>query len=912
MKAMTNRIFSLVLSASMLASLLPVSALAAGFTDVPQGIYYEDPVDWAVENDITSGTSGTEFSPDETCTRAQAVTFLWRSEGGPDAAGSSPFADVAAGSYYADAVQWAVANGITSGTSATAFEPDAPVTRAQVVTFLYRNAGSPSVCGSAPFADVLTGAYYRDAVRWAVTQGITAGTSANAFSPDESCTRAQIVTFLYRASDDAPDVPVIEIPEEPVLPEETVQPEQELTEEEIRQMPGEPDIEGATAAIINGLRSMEKRINLGAYNISTTDAIDLTAEISDFRGDNPYYIFSIWATLDDDNTILVVGYQYTPKELAEKLEKEAEEQAVVDAAIASCVTDGMSDYEIAKALHDYLALNNEYDMRYYSGGMPRISYTAYGALVNRTSVCAGYALAYERLMDQVGIPCEYVTGMTTRGSHAWNIIQIDGEWYHVDVTWDDPTPNREGYVRYDYFLKSDSAISRDHVSWEASRACTSTKYDNAIILSPEDEQEAIEQAEEEAKKEAIISELLALCYDQVDRLPYRTQEELQSAENISYDDTTNYIYIPADQYDYETACEAERRLVIEWMTTHPEFAISDFSREPVDGYWRIKIIRQDVYDEIDRRNAQAQADLEAQEAVSLYVLNSLTRGDRISAASASKISSALHMPLAKLFTPVPGKDKLSVTTILHHHRLLSSILSTAVKWQVIFDNPCRRVTLPKNKRKEAAFLDEDQALRMLDALSSESIQHQAIVKLLLFTGMRRAELCGLQWSDVDWEHSMLYIRRSSLYLSGKGVFKDETKNETSQRCIKISADLLDILRLHRAEQNKRRLQLGNRWQESERIFTGQFGAPIRPDVITAWVHKFTSRLGMPEIHTHSLRHTNASLLIAAGTNLPTVAKRLGHADTTTTSRIYAHAIKSADEAAADTLQDILHSSRKQA
>lgn len=111
-----------------------------------------------------------------------------------------------------------------------------------------------------------------------------------------------------------------------------------------------------------------------------------------------------------------------------------------------------------------------------------------------------------------------------------------------------------------------------------------------------------------------MSELLVLCYDQVDRLPYRTQEELQSAENISYDDTTNYIYIPADQYDYETACEAERRIIIEWKTTHPEFGISDFSREPVDGYWRIKIIRQDVYDEIDRRNAQAQADLEAQAA----------------------------------------------------------------------------------------------------------------------------------------------------------------------------------------------------------------------------------------------------------------------------------------------------------
>ena len=115
-------------------------------------------------------------------------------------------------------MQWAVANGVTSGTSATTFEPDAPVTRAQVVTFLYRDAGSPSASGSTSFADVPTNAYYADAVRWAVSQGITAGTSATAFSPDESCTRAQIVTFLYRESDDAPDVPVIEIPEEPVLP----------------------------------------------------------------------------------------------------------------------------------------------------------------------------------------------------------------------------------------------------------------------------------------------------------------------------------------------------------------------------------------------------------------------------------------------------------------------------------------------------------------------------------------------------------------------------------------------------------------------------------------------------------------------------------------------------------------------
>src|SRR5699024_10128175 len=114
----------------------------------------EDAVDWAVENNITAGTSGMEFSPDETCTRAQAVTFLWRANGQPDAAGNNPFADISASSYYNEAVQWAVANGVTSGTSTTTFEPDAPVTRAQVVTFLYRNAGSPSTRDSASFADV--------------------------------------------------------------------------------------------------------------------------------------------------------------------------------------------------------------------------------------------------------------------------------------------------------------------------------------------------------------------------------------------------------------------------------------------------------------------------------------------------------------------------------------------------------------------------------------------------------------------------------------------------------------------------------------------------------------------------------------------------------------------------------------
>lgn len=626
MKAIANKIFSLILSASMLASLLPVSALAAGFTDVPQGAYYKDAVDWAVENNITSGVSATAFSPDETCTRAQAVTFLWRANRQPNATGSNSFADVADNTYYNEAVQWAATNGITSGTSSDTFEPDAPVTRAQVVTFLYRDAGSPIASGGNPFADVPSDSYYRDAVRWAVTQGITAGTSANTLSPDEICTRAQIVTFLYRASDDTPDVPVTEVPEEPVLPEEPLPPEQELTEEESQQQLGEPDTEGATAALINGFRKMEKHIDLFPYHLETSEAQDLALEVSDFYNGNPYYLSTVSSigAVGKQAEAIHVNYQYTPEEAAEKRRQDAEEQAAADSAIASCVADGMSDYEIAKALHDYLALNNEYDMRYYSGNVPAISYTAYGALVNRTSVCAGYALAYERLMDQVGIPCEYVTGMTTNGYHAWNIIEIDGEWYHVDVTWDDPTPDREGYVRYKYFLKSDKAMSRDHISWEASHACTSTKYDNATILSPEDEQEAIEKAEDEAREEAVTAEIITYCKQAMTEFSYATEDALRAAETLTADDCHSYIYFPDGKYTREELSTARTKLYTVLEEDYPDYELNRFAQAS-DGRWYFEILRNDVVHEMEHREAQAQEELSTRAAeVALLLQDALT------------------------------------------------------------------------------------------------------------------------------------------------------------------------------------------------------------------------------------------------------------------------------------------------
>ena len=169
------------------------------FTDVKEGAYYADAVNWAVDKKVTSGKTETTFAPNDSCTRAQAVTFLWRAAGSPEpTATTMTFTDVKADSYYYKAVLWAVENKITSGMSDTLFAPDAVCSRSQIVTFLYRMQNSPESKAENPFTDVKADAYYANAVLWAVENGVTTGASATTFDPAGDCTRGQIVTFLYR------------------------------------------------------------------------------------------------------------------------------------------------------------------------------------------------------------------------------------------------------------------------------------------------------------------------------------------------------------------------------------------------------------------------------------------------------------------------------------------------------------------------------------------------------------------------------------------------------------------------------------------------------------------------------------------------------------------------------------------
>lgn len=313
----------------------------------------------------------------------------------------------------------------------------------------------------------------------------------------------------------------------------------------------------------------------------------------------------------------------------------------------------------------------------------------------------------------------------------------------------------------------------------------------------------------------------------------------------------------------------------------------------------------DIFELINKQNHTKKEFLEATK-VSQTTLNALKNGKNVSPETVDKICKAYNLKKEPYFEAIyKNSGNLSSKTIRHHHNLLSSIFRTAVEWQMIFANPCDRVKAPKVEYQEAKYLDEVQAGKLLLKLQSEDIQNQTIISLLLYTGMRRAELCGLEWTDVDFENKLITVQRNSLYTAEKGIFVDSTKTATSRRVIKISTSMMNVLKNFQEHQNCIKEQLGDVWKNTNRLFTAWDGGAIHPDVITAWFQRFVKKNDLPSISLHSLRHTNATLLIASGTNLQTVAKRLGHANPTTTSKIYSHAIQSADEKAADTLQDIL-------
>lgn len=290
--------------------------------------------------------------------------------------------------------------------------------------------------------------------------------------------------------------------------------------------------------------------------------------------------------------------------------------------------------------------------------------------------------------------------------------------------------------------------------------------------------------------------------------------------------------------------------------------------------------------------------------IALGTIDRIRAGNTVSGATAKKFSEHFGKKIETLFNA--EVQNLADRTILHHHRLISAILQSAVYDMVIMSNPCSRTKAPRVGRTEAKFLDEFQAEQLLNTVYEKADHpYDVIIQLILYTGMRRGEALGLEWEDIDFINNVITIRHTLQYLPEKGVFEEETKNTSSMRSIKVGQDLIDILNDFRDWQDGEREQAGEFWTESGKIFTAKDGRPINPGTVTSWFHNFVEANDLPPISIHGLRHTNASIMISSGVPITTTAKRLGHSTSATTSKIYAHAIASADAAAASAIQAVI-------
>lgn len=251
------------------------------------------------------------------------------------------------------------------------------------------------------------------------------------------------------------------------------------------------------------------------------------------------------------------------------------------------------------------------------------------------------------------------------------------------------------------------------------------------------------------------------------------------------------------------------------------------------------------------------------------------------------------------------KKTLSTNSILHYFRLISSVLSTAVQWQVLTENPAKRVKPPKVQKQKAPAYDEVQTAALLKALETVDLQYKVLVILGVALGVRRGELMGLEWKHFDLTKGIVRIEQASQYLPGEGINPKDPKNDSSERIIALPKSVIALLKQYESYQTVRRLEMDNKWVNSDRLFTKWNGEPMHPDTISKWFPKFLTVNGLPRIPFKNLRHTSATLLIGNNANLKNVSTRLGHTNINTTANVYADSLKSVDKQLAATMDNIL-------
>jgi integrase len=283
----------------------------------------------------------------------------------------------------------------------------------------------------------------------------------------------------------------------------------------------------------------------------------------------------------------------------------------------------------------------------------------------------------------------------------------------------------------------------------------------------------------------------------------------------------------------------------------------------------------------------------------------------VSIKTAKKIGKAIGVSPSRLFSFYVDTQGLTGQSLVHYHRLLCAILEKAVREGLIVRNIARvQVDTPKIGRREAAFLDDVQAKELVELLLLEkNMRIRTAVLLLLTSGMRRGEMVGLTWHDVDFVHGAINVKRAQQFQKGEGVVDVPTKNPYSERTIRLPDFMMVELEKYMAWQRQNDALLGRKWQAQDKLFKRISGEPIHPDTINYWVKKFRTKHDLPRFTPHSLRHTFATLQIMAGVSIRTIQARMGHSQASTLLDIYAHAVRTADELATNALSDILISGK---
>ena len=254
---------------------------------------------------------------------------------------------------------------------------------------------------------------------------------------------------------------------------------------------------------------------------------------------------------------------------------------------------------------------------------------------------------------------------------------------------------------------------------------------------------------------------------------------------------------------------------------------------------------------------------------------------------------------------------LSRKTAMHHLSFISDVFSYAVRMDIVSDNPCRKVYVPKGGKKEKEIYSIEEIEQLFRLLEDAPLKYRTFFTLAVYTGFRRGELMGLEWKDIDFESGVVSVRRTSNYTVKTGIYTDTTKTKSSQRSMKLPQLVLDILKEHKAEQDEERIKLGTKWFECDRLFVTADGHPMHNNTTYNWLRKFCKKNDFPFRDIHSLRHFYASALINEGIDVATVSSALGHSAISTTTSIYLHAFQDANARASEAIANVLDFSKKE-